>query len=243
MFEQAMIESAKKRKNTRRWWIFGTAIGIHVVLGSVASFASFWNVEDLPEPAIQVSFVSAPPPPPPPAPPKGRPKRPKPAQVVRPKVVPSLQPVQPVIIPENIPAPDTPDLPDMPDIEFDDTGVDGGVEGGVEGGVPGGVVGGMGEPDAPIRVEGNVTQPEIIKRVEPRYTEMARRARISGVVIVEAIIDKQGNVTNARILRGLGGGLNEEAIEAVEKWQFKPATLNGRPVTVYFTLTITFKIK
>ena len=73
--------------------------------------------------------------------------------------------------------------------------------------------------------------------------EAARRARITGVVIVETIIDKQGNVDNVRVLKALPMGLDNAAVEAVKKWKFKPATLNGRPVNVYFVLTVNFQLQ
>lgn len=92
-------------------------------------------------------------------------------------------------------------------------------------------------PDEPA-----VTRPEKISGAPPVYTEMARRAGVEGVVIVESVIDEEGNVTNTRILRGLPMGLNEAALEALETWKFKPATLEGRPVKVYYTLTVNFKI-
>ena len=99
------------------------------------------------------------------------------------------------------------------------------------------------EPDGPIQVGGDVKAPEKISSVQPSYTEIARKARIQGVVIVQAIIDKQGNVTNVKVLKGLPMGLDEAAVDAIKQWKFKPATLNGRPVTVYFNLTVNFKLQ
>ena len=78
---------------------------------------------------------------------------------------------------------------------------------------------------------------------QPAYTELARKARIQGVVIVEAIIDKEGRVTNVRVLKGLPMGLDQSAVDAVKSWRFKPATLNGRPVSVYYSLTVNFRLQ
>jgi len=99
------------------------------------------------------------------------------------------------------------------------------------------------EPDGPILVGGDVKPPERVYSPQPAYTEIARKARIQGVVIVQAIIDKQGNVTNVKVLKGLPMGLEEAAVEAMKQWKFKPATLNGRPVTVYYNLTVNFKLQ
>jgi len=59
----------------------------------------------------------------------------------------------------------------------------------------------------------------------------------------EAIIDTGGNVTNVRVLKGLPMGLDRAAVEAVQKWKFKPATLEGRPVKVYYVLTVNFQVQ
>ena len=128
----------------------------------------------------------------------------------------------------------------------------GGVLGGKEGGVVGGTVGGTGEakeappepkPEGPLRVGGDVKAPVVIKRVEPLYPDTARKAKIAGVVIVEAIIDKDGNVDKAKVLKGLSMGLSEAAVEAVRKWKFKPGTMNGEPVDVIFDLTVNFTLQ
>jgi protein TonB len=99
------------------------------------------------------------------------------------------------------------------------------------------------EPDGPIQVGGDVVAPEKINAPQPQYTEIARKARIQGVVIVQAIIDKQGQVTNVKILKGLPMGLSEEAMAAIKRWTFKPATLNGKPVDVYYNLTVNFRLQ
>ncbi|HJQ37400.1 MAG TPA: energy transducer TonB [Thermoanaerobaculia bacterium] len=97
-------------------------------------------------------------------------------------------------------------------------------------------------PNTPLRVGGDVKAPVTIDRVEPVYTETARKARIAGTVVVEAIISKSGRVEDVKVLKGLPMGLSMEAEEAVKKWRFKPGTLNGEPVATIFNLTVTFKL-
>jgi protein TonB len=144
-------------------------------------------------------------------------------------------------------------------------GTVGGVKGGEIGGVLGGQVGGTGTgtegegtggkeapvveapkpeplPDHPVRVGGDVKAPVVTNRVEPKYTETARTARVTGVVIVEAIIDKTGHVDQVKVVKGLPMGLSEEAERAVRQWHFRPGTMNGQPVDVIFNLTVNFKL-
>jgi TonB family protein len=94
----------------------------------------------------------------------------------------------------------------------------------------------------PYRVGGEVSRPEKISGDPPQYTELARRARITGVVIVEAVIDEQGNIAETRVLKSLPMGLDRQAVDAVKTWKFKPATLRGRPVPVYYLLTMNFQL-
>jgi protein TonB len=125
-------------------------------------------------------------------------------------------------------------------------GVVGGVVGGTLGGQLGGQIGGTGTSlDSPVRVGGNVKAPTIIEstRVDPVYSEVARRAKIQGIVIIEAVIDRQGNVTEARVLKPLPMGLDDAALRAVKQWKFRPGTLNGQPVPVYYNLTVNFRIE
>ena len=97
--------------------------------------------------------------------------------------------------------------------------------------------------DSPLRVAGAVTPPEKISGAPPVYPETARMARVSGTVIVQAIIDEHGDVTDVKVLKGLPMGLDQAAVEAVKIWKFKPSTLLGRPVKVYYVLTVNFQIE
>ncbi len=100
------------------------------------------------------------------------------------------------------------------------------------------------EPSGPIHVGGDMNPPVKINAPQPQYTEIARKARIQGVVIVQAIIDKDGNVTSVKLLKGLPMGLDTAALDAIKRWKFKPATLaDGRPVAVYYTLTVNFQLQ
>jgi TonB family protein len=96
--------------------------------------------------------------------------------------------------------------------------------------------------EGPLRAGGDVTRPEKISSFEPEYTREARRARIQGVVIIEATIDEFGNVTDARVLKPLPMGLDRAAVDAVKRWKFRPATLNGQPVSIYQNLTVNFRL-
>ncbi len=76
-----------------------------------------------------------------------------------------------------------------------------------------------------------------------RYPEIARRAGIEGVVVVQFVVDAQGNVQNPRILRGIGGGCDEAAIEAIQATTWNPGRQRGRPVAVQFQVPIRFQLQ
>jgi TonB family protein len=94
-----------------------------------------------------------------------------------------------------------------------------------------------------VRIGGKVTRPEILFQPRPVYPKEARKARQQGTVIVEANIDREGCVINVRPLKGKPHGLTESAEEAVRRWVFKPATLDGAPVKVYYVLSVNFKVQ
>lgn len=95
--------------------------------------------------------------------------------------------------------------------------------------------------DSPLRVGGDVKPPVVINRVEPVYPDQAKKSRISGIVIVEVIVDHTGVVKDARILKPLPYGLDQAALDAVKQWTFRPASLNGNAVDAFFNLTINFR--
>jgi TonB family protein len=95
----------------------------------------------------------------------------------------------------------------------------------------------------PDRSDSNqVTRPEILSRVQPQYTEAARKGGVEGVVVLESIIDEEGCVTRVKLLKSLDPGLDEFAATAVRHWTFKPAMQHGKPVKVYYSLTINFQV-
>lgn len=140
-----------------------------------------------------------------------------------------------------IPVPDmTPDEPepivtaemDTPDSEelFDIDGIIG-----IPEGPPDGRAGAM-------ALSGNIDPPVKVFSPQPLYTEEARRAGIQGIVILEAVVDAEGTVRNVKVLKGLPMGLDKSAVDAVMTWRYQPATMEGRPVPVYFTFTISFSL-
>ncbi len=114
-------------------------------------------------------------------------------------------------------------------------------------------LGDFGIPDAPpgvgrggvdaVPVSGDIMPPVKIYYPQPQYTEEARRARIQGVVILEATINRQGEVVDVRVLKGLPLGLTESAVETAKQWRFKPATRNGQPIAVFFNLLVSFSLQ
>jgi len=96
--------------------------------------------------------------------------------------------------------------------------------------------------DQIYRVGDDVTAPKLLNRVEPAYPKAARRELIEGVVILEAIISASGNVTNIAVLKSVHPLIDEAAVHAVRQWRYSPATLNGNPVRVYLTVTMTFNL-
>lgn len=92
-----------------------------------------------------------------------------------------------------------------------------------------------------LRVGGGVQRPELIGKVDPKYTETARRAKIMGVVIIETLVDQEGCSRHPRVLKGLPMGLDSAAVAAVRNWTFEPAIYQERPVAVYYTLTVNFR--
>ncbi len=122
-------------------------------------------------------------------------------------------------------------------------GVGPGSGGGMGGGEGGGIGSGRGPGIGPYQIGSGVTQPVPIFQPLPVYTDEARRNRVEGIVLLDVVIRADGRVDNARVLRGLGYGLDESAIQTViTKWKFRPGTLQGRPVDVQASIEVRFRL-
>ncbi len=120
------------------------------------------------------------------------------------------------------------------------SGKGGGVGSGTGGGVGPGEGGGFG--GGVYRAGNGVSQPIPIYKPEPEYSEEARKAKYQGAVLLYIEVDATGKVINPRVIKSLGLGLDEKAIEAVKKWKFKPGMLNGKPVTVSAQVEVNFRL-
>jgi periplasmic protein TonB len=249
LFADSLIDSGKSEKNRRK---FATVFSIlfQCLLIGVLLIVPLMFTEALPRQQL-LTFLVAPPPPPPPPPPAAQAL----AKVVRQipsDLLTSGQLRTPSRIPEKVQM-----------IREDETppplssvgGVVGGVPGGVPGGQLGGVIGGivgqtsnlvaaakMAAPGAPsrVRISQGVTRGYLIQKIEPKYPLLARRARITGQVILQAIIGKDGEIIDLNLVSG-HPMLVAAAIDAVRQWRYRPYMLSGRPVEVETTITVTFQ--
>jgi TonB family protein len=92
------------------------------------------------------------------------------------------------------------------------------------------------------RIGGGVSAPVPIFTPEAEFSDEARRAKYQGVVLISLIVDAQGNPQNPRVVRPLGMGLDEKALEAVRKYKFKPAMKEGKPVPVMMSIEVNFRL-
>jgi TonB family protein len=92
------------------------------------------------------------------------------------------------------------------------------------------------------RIGGGVSPPSVLLKVEPEYSEEARKAKFQGTVILFVVVDEKGNPRELKVIRPLGLGLDQKAIEAVEKWKFRPGMKDGKPVAVQATIEVNFRL-
>ncbi len=96
--------------------------------------------------------------------------------------------------------------------------------------------------EGPVRAVGPIKPPRLIRTVDPVYPEIARQARVEGVVILEAQTDKDGRVVNVKVLRSIPL-LDQAAIDSVRQWVYEPAIIEGKPRGILFTVTVRFTLK
>ncbi len=89
---------------------------------------------------------------------------------------------------------------------------------------------------------GGVSAPALIFQIDPEYSEEARKAKYSGVVVLSIEVDQTGRTRNLHVAKGVGLGLDEKAIEAVKQWRFKPGLKNGKPVIVRAQVEVNFRL-
>ncbi len=179
-------------------------------------------------------------------------------QIVPPQIVRNDNPklaVEPTIVmPKNIQLPNTqpPDLglPTSSQVQMASNGSGSGA--GMGSGHDGGVGSGNGAGYGPgsgggtgggiYHVGGGVSAPLVLSSVDPEYSDEARRAKFTGIVVVALVVDPSGMPRRVHVIRHLGMGLDEKAIQAVEQYRFKPAEYQGRPVPVEVNIEVNFQI-
>jgi len=108
---------------------------------------------------------------------------------------------------------------------------------GIGPGTGGGIGGG------PYRPGSGITPPRLLREVKATYTEEARRRGLTGEVVLEIVVRRDGSVGDVKLLRGLGLGLDDRAVQAVREWRFTPADRLGRPVDVLVEVGVEFKLR
>src|SRR5688572_28492543 len=189
----------------------------------------------------RVSTPEVTPPPPPPTPkPVEPPPEPLPARaIVAPVVTAKADPVeQPGVIEKPAPTPPS-QGPGTNGGAGSGRGVGNGE--GTGSGIGDGSGGGIG--GGPYRPGSGVTPPRLLREVKAEYTEEARRRAVTGDVVLEIVVLRDGSVGDVRVLRGLGLGLDQRAVSAVRQWRFAPSTLRGTPVAVIVEVAVEFTLR
>lgn len=189
---------------------------------------------------------------------KGRLPKPSPKQFTPPVAVinnpqPKLMMEPTILAPENTPLPNV-NMPQYGDPlarlgpPSNGPGSGGGIGSGSGGGVGSGSGGGYGPGSGggtgggAFRIGGGVTAPVPIYKIEPEYSEEARKAKFQGTVLLAIVVDTDGVAKNIRVIRPLGMGLDEKAVEAVQKWRFRPGYKDGKAVPVMANVEVNFRL-
>ncbi len=93
-----------------------------------------------------------------------------------------------------------------------------------------------------VEIGPGITPPKLLEVASPEYTPEAKKAKIEGDVLLTIVIDQNGDVVDAVVKKGLGKGLDEQAIAAVKVWKYKPATKDDEPIAVKMDVTTTFML-
>lgn len=188
---------------------------------------------------------------------RGRPPQQQAKQFIPPQQVlknPSPALTLPVAIEAKLDLPQTVDLQhygnpmDGRSLPSNGPGSGGGIGTGVGGGIGSGDGTGLGDGSrmgfggGVYRIGGVVSNPQLVSKTDPEYSEEARKAKFQGSVRLTVIIDAAGHVSHIQVPQPLGMGLDEKAIEAVQKWKFRPAIREGVPVPVIANIEVSFRL-
>lgn len=253
MFETTVIESRMRPGRAGSLAILPVSIGLHAAALAGAVVSTVWAI-DFPAmaPSQIVLYTLAaplPPMPPPPPPPAG--SRPV---TTRPEKVPvRVDNLAPTVVPDHIPEVLPASIASVSEVFNPEPGVLYGIEGGVEGGVLGGIVGGMAggvlggvvsdTPPDMVRAEYDVAVPRFVSQMFPEYPDAARWRGIQGVVVVDYVIGKNGNVRDVIVLQEAHPLLARAAVKAIMRWRFRPTIVNSEPVEVIHKLSIVFQLE
>jgi TonB family protein len=94
--------------------------------------------------------------------------------------------------------------------------------------------------EKPLELTDDITPPRLLEVASPEYTDVAKKKKVEGTVVLDIVVDKKGNVVDAKVKKGLGYGLDESAVAAVKVWLYKPAEKDGQPVPVHMEVTTDF---
>ncbi len=243
MFNDALFVPEKGTRRKAVAW--PVSVLLHAAFALLVVTYPLLSIGELPKVESMGVFLAPPPPVPPPPPPKarggssgGRVERIKQPVHNTSAVAPGTL-VFAGIIPDGI-------VEETLGGDGAEYGIEGGFDYGAAGALPK-LFGGeeifrvVGEEQAPVRAAGEVKPPRLVRRVEPAYPEIARQARVEGVVILEATTDEYGRVRSIRVLRSIPL-LDQAALDAVREWVYEPMVINGRPRAVVFTVTVRFKL-
>jgi protein TonB len=253
MFANSCNLARNDRRDRKRAWILTSSIVLHGAALATLAGIQVWQVEAVAEPPTADVFQVLLPPPLPPSEPAttGRhqeeSKRPLLRQTAATPVPHTAAVTQPDLeAPPMRHAPPLDSGPPTADVPAAtaDPNVSGDGDREISG-PPGDGDGGESRSGRALPIGGPISRPQIVPgtKVQPHYTELARQAHLQGTVVLEATIDERGNVVDVHVLKPLKMGLDLEAVKAVSQWKFTPALLHGRPVKVYFDLTVQFEVR
>jgi protein TonB len=243
MFGESMINSKENRQRGRFTLIFSGALLIHFIAFTLMAVIPSMKAGEFPKIIILGDFALKSPPAPPPPPPRGSQKvnnktkkEEKPKKIKKPKPIANVIPID---VPETI---EDEDISDLEEQENEGPGIQDGFD------IPvddfgtsffNNILNNKETKTKPIRI---IKAPRVIRRVKPVYPEVARTARIQGVVILSCETNARGRVISVKVLKG-HPLLVSSATQAVRKWLFEPMIIDGIPRPVKFSLIVHFSLQ